>query len=106
MKKIKRSLSDEGRSELGHIFKDGYIPVTEFTPTYAELEGHPDKHALVFLVDWTQLSTEQQSLALNYLSEKFPEAQRSDIRGRLESDGFIPVQHKYVIESYDMRHFI
>ena len=106
MKKLVRSLSQEGQAELGHIFKDGYIPVKEFTPTCAELQGHPEKSTLVFLVDWTRLSAEQQTLALDYLSEKFPKAQPSEIRDQLVSDGYLPIQHKYVIESYDMRHFI
>lgn len=107
MQKLKRSLSEEGKTELGHIFRDGYIPVTEFTPRYAELENHPDKHVLVFLVDWEQLSAEQQTLVLDYLSKKFPKAgSPSDIESRLEADGYLPIQHKYVIESYDMRHFM
>ena len=29
MKKLVRSLFQEGQAELGHIFKDGYIPVTD-----------------------------------------------------------------------------
>ena len=107
MKKLVRSLSQEGQAELGHIFKDGYIPVKQITPIRAELEGHPEKSALVFLVDWAQLSAEQQTLALDYLSEKFPKAHPSEIRNQLEvSDGYLPIQHKYVIESYDLRHFI
>ena len=106
MKKLERSLSQEGQTEFRHIFKDGYIPVKEWTPTSAELEGHPEKSTLVFLVDWTRLRAEQQTLVLDYLSEKFPDAQSSEIRDRLKADGYLPIQHKYVIESYDMRHFI
>ena len=106
MKKLERSLSQEGQAEFGHIFKDGQIPVKAFTPTYAELEGHSEKSPLVFLVDYTRLSAEQKTLLLTYLSEKFPKAQPLEIRDQLETDGHIPIQHKYVIESYDMRYFI
>jgi len=107
LKKLVRSLSQEGQTEVGHIFKDGYIPVKKFTPFYATLEGHPDgEEQLVFLVDWKRLSAEQQTLLLDYLSKKFPTAQPSEIRDRFETDGYVPIQHKYVIESYDMRHFI
>ena len=108
MKKLVRSLSPEGQVEFRHIFKDGYIPVKEFTPSYAKLEGHPEKSTLVFLIDWKRLSMEQQTLAIDYLSKKFqfPKAQPSEIRRQLEADGYLPIQHKYVIESYDLRHFI
>ena len=106
MKQLKRSLSPEGKTELGHIFTDGYVSVKEWTPSYAELQGHPEKSTLVFLVDWKQLSAEQQTLALDYLSKKFPKAQPSEIRNQLEADGYLPIQQKYVIESYDLRHFI
>ena len=107
MKKLERSLSPEGQSEFGHIFKDGYIPVKQWTPIYANLEGHPDREEqLVFLVDWTRLSEEQQTLVLEYLSEKFPADRPSEIHRQFEADGYLPIQHKWVIESYDLRHFI
>ena len=106
MKKLVRSLSQEGQAEFGHIFTDGYVPVKQITPLCADLEGHPEKSALVFLVDWTRLSAEQQTLVLDSLSKRFPKAQPSEIRNRFEADGYVPIQHKYVIESYDLRHFI
>ena len=108
MKKLVRSLSQEGQVRFGHIFKDGYIPVKQLTPICANLEGHPEKSTLVFLVDWKRLSAEQQTLVLDYLSKKFqfPKAQPSEIRRQLETDGYLPIQHKWVIESYDLRHFI
>lgn len=91
---------------MGYIFKDGYIPVKQITPIFAELEGHPEKSVLVFLVDWARLSAEQQDLALTYLSKKFVDAQLSEIRCQLEADGYFPIQQKWVIESYDMRMFV
>lgn len=101
-----RTLSAEGEKEIGHIFKDGYVPVKQITPIFAELAGDPEKSVLVFLVDWTRLSAEQQNLVLTYLSKKFPDAQESEIRDRLETDGYLPIQQKWVIESYDMRMFV
>lgn len=107
MKQPTRLLSQEGQAEFGHIFKDGYVPVTQITPVYANLQGHPEKSLLVFLVDWTRKPTvEQANLVLEYLSKKFPNAQASEIRNQLETDGQFPIQHKWVIESYDLRHFI
>ncbi|RKU10863.1 hypothetical protein C6503_19455 [Candidatus Poribacteria bacterium] len=107
MKKLVRSLSPEGRVRFGHIFKAGYIPVKQITPIWANLQGHPDgAEQLVFLVDWTRLSTEQQTLVLDYLSEKFIDARPSEIHRQFEADGYFPIQHKWVIESYDLRHFI
>lgn len=108
MKKLVRSLSQEGQSEFRHIFKDGTVPVTQITPIYAELQGHPEKSTLVFLVDWKQLSAGQQMLVVDYISKKFqfPKAHPSEIRRQLKADGYLPIQHKWVIESYDMRHFI
>ena len=107
MKKLVRSLSPEGKVRFGHIFKDAYVPVKQWTPIYANLQGHPDgEEQLVFLVDWTRLSEEQQSLILDYLSEKFPSDRPSEIHRQFEADGYLPIQHKWVIESYDLRHFI
>lgn len=101
-----RSLSPEGQKEMGHIFKNGYVPVKQITPIFAELEGHPEKSVLVFLVDWAQLSVEQQNLVITYLSKKFPDADSTEIRNRIETDGDLPIQQKWVIESYDMRMFV
>lgn len=103
-----RSLSPEGQTEFRHIFKDGYVPVKQITPICANLEGHSEKSTFVFLIDWKRLSAEQQRLALDYLSTKFQfrKASRSQIHNQLEADGYLPIQHKYVIESYDLRHFL
>lgn len=101
-----RSLSPEGQKEMGHIFKDGQVPVKQITPIFAELEGHPEKNVLVFLVEWTRLSADQQKLVLTYLSKKFPDADSTEIRNRIETDGYLPIQQKWVIESYDMRMFM
>ena len=92
---------------MGHIFKDGYVPVKQITPIFADLEGHPEKSVLVFLIEWTRLSAEQQNLVITYLSKKFPEVSVStEIRNRIETDGYLPIQQKWVIESYDMRMFV
>lgn len=101
-----RSLSPEGQKEMGHIFKNGYVPVKEITPIFAKLEGHPKKNVLVFLIDWTRLSAEQQNLVITYLSKKFPDADSTEIHNRIASDGYLPIQQKWVIESYDMRMFV
>ena len=101
----RRTLTDEGKKEFGHIFGD-YVPLIEFTPTEVGLEGNRDgEPQLVFLVAWQALTIDQQGLVLAYMTEKFG-APEGEILDRIESDGHFPIRHKYVIESYDMRHFI
>ena len=95
-----RSLSSEGEKEFGHIFKAG-IPCQQLTPVRAHLEGL-DLPQEVFLVDWKCLSEDQQSLALQYMEEKFGVPQ-PEIRQRIQADGHFPIRREWVIESYDMR---
>ena len=106
MKKIhKRALSTEGKTEVGHIFTDGYVPVQEYTPRGAILLGVSEDdtdYQRVFLVDWASLTEAQQFLVLEYMGQKFGESEHV-IRADLEERTFFPIQVKWVIESYDMR---
>ena len=103
MKKHVRTLSPEGKKELGHIFVSGYVPCRFFTPTHAEIGDLGEQR--VFLVDWQTLSDEERSGALQYMSEKFGEPQEV-IRAEVESNGGFPIRHEWVIESYSMRMFM
>ena len=96
-----RILSSDGEKEVGHIFKEG-VPVQSWTPFWANLRG---ERGLVFLVDWQSLSDNQQSLALQYMSEKFG-APQEVIRKDIEADGYFPIRQKWVIESYELRSFM
>ena len=106
MRKIhKRTLSTEGKAEVGHIFTDGYVPVQEYTPRYAILPGlskDDTNYQRVFLVDWASLTETQQFLVLEYMAQKFG-ASEQVIRNDLEDWTFFPIRTKWVIESYDMR---
>ena len=112
----KRTLSTEGKAEVGHIFTDGYVPVQEYTPrnailpglskddTEENIHGEAINNSLqrVFLVDWASLTEAQQFLVLEYMAEKFG-ASEQVIREDLEIWTFFPIRTKWVIESYDMR---
>ena len=68
----KRTLTTEGKAEVGHIFTDGYVPVQEYTPRGAILPGVSEDdtdYQLVFLVDWASLTEAQQFLVLEYVSD-------------------------------------
>lgn len=88
-----RSLSSEGKKALGHIFRSGRVPIQEYTPVYAELEGLPDEH-LVFLVDWASLTKEEQAGVLVYLSEKF-QAPVEAVLVQVQQDTFVAIRHQY-----------
>ena len=109
MSKIhKRTLSTEGKAEVGHIFTDGYVPVQEYTPRGVLLLGLSEDAAdyqRVFLVDWASLTEAQQFLVLEYMAQKFGEPEQV-IRADLQKRTFFPIRAKWVIESYDMRHFM
>ena len=109
MSKIhKRTLSTEGKAEVGHIFTDGYVPVQEYTPRGALLLGLSEDdtdYQRVFLVDWASLTEAQQFLVLEYMGQKFGESEHV-IRNDLQERTFFPIRAKWVIESYDMRHFM
>jgi hypothetical protein len=109
MSKIhKRTLSTEGKAEVGHIFTDGYVPVQEYTPRGALLLGLSEDatdYQRVFLVDWASLTEAQQFLVLEYMAQKFGEPEQV-IRADLQERTFFPIRAKWVIESYDMRHFM
>lgn len=93
------TLSPEGQEEMGYIFKDGCVPVKQLTPIFAELEEHPGENVPVFLIDWTRLSEEQQILLLIYLCDKFPDTELAEFMYRMETNEYLPIQQKWLIES-------
>ena len=106
MRKIhKRTLTTEGKAEVGHIFTDGYVPVQEYTARDAILPGvskNATDYQRVFLVDWASLTAAQQCLVLAYMAQKFG-APEHVIRADLQERTFFPIRTKWVIESYAMR---
>lgn len=95
-----RTLSTDGKAEIGHIFPDGQIPVQEFTPYFAYLEGEGEQ--LIFLIPLGALTAEQQEAIFAYVVNKFG-CTAAEARREIEGNGHFPVRKDFVIESYDMR---
>ena len=97
-----RILSEEGKKEIGHIFGSGIVPLTRYTPLWANLRG---ESCLVFLCNWDALGDNQKSAVIEYLANKF-DADPNDIRTDIDASGHFPIRHQWIIESYNMRHFL
>ena len=101
-----RTLTQEGASQFGNIFPGGVPCQQNGTPIHAKLEGSSEEEGeQVFLVDWASLTEAQQEACLSLMSEKFG-VRQEQIKQRIEADGYFPMRHCYLIESYDLRHFI
>ena len=66
-------LSAEGKEEFGHVFPDGQIPVQEFTPCIAYLEGEGEQ--AIFLIRLTHLLLNNEKLS-SPMSSKNSDAQK------------------------------
>jgi hypothetical protein len=62
-------LNAEGKVVWGDVFPDGEVPIQNIMPQHARLEG-VDGIDKVFLVDWKELSAEQQNAILEKISSK------------------------------------
>ena len=62
-------LSIEGKAVWGDVFPDGEVPVQSIIAQPATLEGI-DKTERVFLVDWKELTAQQQDAVLEKLSKR------------------------------------
>lgn len=62
-------LNAEGKAVWGDIFPDGEVPVQSIIAKNATLEGI-DKPERVFLVDWKELTVQQQDAVLEKLSKR------------------------------------
>lgn len=63
-------LNADGKAFFGDIFPEGEVPIQSIMPQHARLEG-VDGIDKVFLVDWKELSTQQQDAILEKISMKF-----------------------------------
>ena len=63
------SLNAEGKKVWGGVFPDGEVPVQSIIAQPATLEGI-DKTERVFLVDWKELTSQQQDAVLEKLSKR------------------------------------
>ena len=62
-------LNAEGKAVWGDVFPDGEVPVQSIIAQPATLEGI-DKTERVFLVDWKELTAQQQNAVLEKLSKR------------------------------------
>ena len=93
-------LSAEGKEEFGHVFPDRQIPVQEFTPCIAYLEGEGEQ--AIFLIPINALTSEQREAIFTYVVKKFG-CTKEEARLEIEDNGHFPIRKNLVIESYDMR---
>ncbi len=63
------SLNAEGKAVWGDVFPDGEVPVQNIIAQPATLEGI-DKTERVFLVDWKELTPQQQDAVLEKLGKR------------------------------------
>jgi hypothetical protein len=62
-------LNAEGKAFLGDVFPYGEIPIQSIIPQHANLEGI-DGIEKVFLIDWKELTAQQQDTVLERLSKR------------------------------------
>jgi hypothetical protein len=84
-------LNAEGKAFFGDIFPDGEVPIQSIMPQHAKLEGVEgiDK---VFLVDWKELSTQQQDAILDKLSKNFGASKEAILKEILKAG--LPLREK------------
>jgi hypothetical protein len=61
-------LNPEGKKLWGDVFPDGEVPIQSMIAHSATLEG-TDCNERVFLVDWKELSADQQKAVLDKISK-------------------------------------
>ena len=94
MRKFKTwaSLNGEGKTVWGDVFPDGEVPVQSIIAQHATLEG-VDKTERVFLVDWKELTDQQQDAVLEKLSKRSG-ASKNIILKDVQKIG-LPLREKY-----------
>lgn len=86
------SLSSEGKQAWGDIFPEGVIPIQSIIPLQVTLEGIK-KPQRVFLVDWKELTAQQQDLTLNKLCKRSGATKEEILKDILKIG--LPLQEKY-----------
>jgi hypothetical protein len=86
------NLNAEGKKTWGDIFQDGIIPIQSIIPLQATLEG-VDKPGRVFLVDWKELTTQQQGQVLNKICRLSGATKEVILRDILKIG--LPLREKY-----------
>lgn len=97
-----RTLSKDGRQEIGHIFPRGSVPVEEIVPELAYLEGEGDRY--IFKIPTSALTEAELDGIYAYVIKKFG-CTKEDARAEIQGNGHFPIRKEFVIESYDRRLF-
>lgn len=63
-------LNAEGKAFFGDVFPDGEVPIESIIPQPANLEG-VDGIEKVFLIDWKELTAQQQDAVLEKIRKRF-----------------------------------
>ena len=85
-------LNAEGKAVWGDVFPDGEVPVQSIIAQPATLEGI-DKTERVFLVDWKELTAQQQDAVLEKLSKR--SGARKDVILKDVLKVGLPLREKY-----------
>ena len=86
------SLNAEGKAVWGDVFPDGEVPVQSIISQSATLEGI-DQTERVFLVDWKELTAQQQDAVLEKLSKRSGASKEVILKDVLKSG--LPLREKY-----------
>jgi hypothetical protein len=86
------SLNGEGKAVWGDVFPDGEVPVQSIIAQPATLEG-VTKTERVFLVDWKELTAQQQDAVLEELSKRSGAAKDVILKDILKIG--LPLREKY-----------
>ena len=85
-------LNAEGKAVWGDVFPDGEVPVQSIIAQPATLEGI-DKTERVFLVDWKELTAQQQDAILEKISKR--SGARKDVILKDVLKVGLPLREKY-----------
>lgn len=86
------SLNAEGKTVWGDVFPDGEVPVQSIISQSATLEG-VDKTERVFIVDWKELTVQQQDAVLEKLSKRSGASKNVILKDVLKIG--LPLREKY-----------
>ena len=86
------SLNGEGKAVWGDVFPEGEVPVQSIIAQSATLEGI-DKTERVFLVDWKELTAQQQDAVLEKLSKRSGASKTVILKDVLKIG--LPLREKY-----------
>jgi hypothetical protein len=85
-------LNAEGKTVWGDVFPDGEVPIQSIISLPATLQGI-DRAQRIFIVDWKELTTQQQDTVLDKLSQKSGASKTVILKDILKIG--LPLREKY-----------